>query len=130
MKDKLITQVQTSMSPLLDAVQLEELGRVLTNALHNVEIMKKKTSGIPDAEENGRLLEALCAAAVTGELCTGGIDPEIRRKGLEKLHRFHLELAAVKAQAKKETDLAKSVELNLTAKTIEQQIEQTIRSLS
>lgn len=38
MKDKLIAQVQTSMAALLNAAQLEELGRVLTNALHNVEI--------------------------------------------------------------------------------------------
>ncbi len=62
MKDKLITQVQTNMAPLLNAAQLEELGRVLTNALHNVEITEKMASGVPDDEENGRLLEVFIAA--------------------------------------------------------------------
>ncbi len=62
MKNKLITQIQTSMAPLLNTAQLEELGRVLTNALHNVEISEKKASGVPDAEENGRLLEVFIAA--------------------------------------------------------------------
>ncbi len=62
MKNKLITQVQTSMASQLNASQLAELGRVLTNALHNVEITEKKVSGVPDAEENGRLQEVFIAA--------------------------------------------------------------------
>ena len=62
MKNKLITQIQTSMASLLNAAQLEDLGRVLTNALHNVEITEKKVSGVPDAEENGRLQEVFIAA--------------------------------------------------------------------
>ena len=62
MKDKLITQVQTNMASLLNAAQLEELGRVLANALHSVEITEKKVSDMPDAEENGRLQEVFIAA--------------------------------------------------------------------
>lgn len=62
MKNKLITQIQTSMASLLNTAQLEELGRVLVNALHNVEITEKKVSCVPDAEENGRLQEVFIAA--------------------------------------------------------------------
>lgn len=68
------------------------------------------------------LLEALCAAVVTGELRISGIDPEARRKGLEELHQLNLELAAIMAQAKKETELSKLVELNLQAKKINHEI--------
>ena len=76
------------------------------------------------------LLEALCAAAVTGELRTSGIDPEARRKGLEELHRLNLELAAIKAQAKQETELSKLVELNLKAKKLEKAIAEHVAVLS
>lgn len=75
------------------------------------------------------LLEALCAAAVTGELCTGGIDPEVRRKGLEELHRMNLELAAIKAQANKETELPNLVELNLKAQELNHRIHGIHRKL-
>ena len=62
MKDKLITRVQTSMASILSNDQLEELRRVLTNALHDVEISEKKASGIQDAAENGGLLDVFTAA--------------------------------------------------------------------
>ncbi len=76
------------------------------------------------------LLEALCAAAVIGELRTDGIDPDARRKTLAQLHSLDLELSSIRAKAKQETELPDLVELNLKAKTIKLQIEQTIRSLS
>lgn len=76
------------------------------------------------------LLEALCAAAVIGELRTEGIDPDARRKALAQLHSLDLELSSIRAKAKQKTELPDLVELNLKAKTIELQIEQTIRSLS
>lgn len=41
MKDKLITEIQTSMVSILTITQLEELRRVLTNSLHNLEITMK-----------------------------------------------------------------------------------------
>ncbi len=62
MKDKLITQVQASMASMLNATQLEELRRVLTNAFHDVEITERKASDAQDAEENGGLLEVFTAA--------------------------------------------------------------------
>lgn len=75
------------------------------------------------------LLEALCAAAVTGELHTDGIAPDVRRKVLAQLHSLDLELASIKAQAKQEKELSKQVELNLKAKTLEQIIAQRIAML-
>lgn len=62
MKDKLITQIQTSMASVLDAAQLKELGRVLTNALHNVEITERNTPDTQNNAENGDLLEVFTAA--------------------------------------------------------------------
>jgi len=62
MKDKLITEIQSSMAHLLNNVQLEELRRVLTNALHGVEIEKKKAPEPPEAKENGGLLDVFIAA--------------------------------------------------------------------
>lgn len=62
MKDKLITQVQANMASMLNTAQLEELRRVLTNALHYVEITERKASDTQDAAENGGLLEVFTAA--------------------------------------------------------------------
>lgn len=62
MKDKLITQIQAGMAPMLTQVQLEELRRVLTNEFHGVEITKKKASEPTEAKENGGLLDVFIAA--------------------------------------------------------------------
>ena len=62
MKDKLITQIQTSMSPILDLKQLEELRRVLANALHGLEIIGKKVPESTETQENGKLLNVFIAA--------------------------------------------------------------------
>jgi len=62
MKDKLITEIQASMASLLTMAQLEELRRVLTYSLHNVEIMEQKTPEPERITENGRLLEVFIAA--------------------------------------------------------------------
>ncbi len=62
MKDKLITQIQASMASMLNTAQLEELRRVLTNALHNVEITERNALEEQDAAENGGLLEVFIAA--------------------------------------------------------------------
>jgi len=62
MKDKLITQIQASMASMLNTAQLEELRRVLTNSLHNVEITDRKSPETQDAAENGGLLEVFIAA--------------------------------------------------------------------
>ena len=62
MKDKLITEIQANMASLLSVAQLEELRRVLTNSLHNVEVVEYKVTEPHEVIENSRLLEAFVAA--------------------------------------------------------------------
>ena len=62
MKDKLITQIQASMALMLNSEQLGELRRVLTNALHGVEISEKKALEPTEVKENGGLLDVFIAA--------------------------------------------------------------------
>jgi site-specific recombinase XerD len=62
MKDKFITQIQASMALMLNSEQLGELRRVLTNALHGVEITEKKALEPTEAKENGGLLDVFIAA--------------------------------------------------------------------
>ena len=62
MKDKLITQIQSSMASMLSSTQLEELRRVLTNALHGVEVKQKQASLPQETKENKELLDVFIAA--------------------------------------------------------------------
>ena len=62
MKDKLITQIQASMAHLLNNAQLEELRRVLTNSLHNVEVTERRLPPAHETPENVGLLEVFIAA--------------------------------------------------------------------
>lgn len=62
MKDKLITEIQTSMAPMLTQAQLEELRRVLTYSFHSVEITECKASDAQESAENGGLLTVFIAA--------------------------------------------------------------------
>jgi len=62
MKDKLITKIQASMAPMLNGVQLEELRRVLTHCLHNVEITERKAPDPQENAENGGLLGMFISA--------------------------------------------------------------------
>ena len=48
MKDKLITEIQTNMVRILSAGQMDELQRVLTNSLHNLEVTECK---MPNTQE-------------------------------------------------------------------------------
>ena len=62
MKDKLITEIQSSMTSLLSTVQLEELRHVLAYSFRNLEITERKT---PDPQENTKndgLLDVFIAA--------------------------------------------------------------------
>ena len=52
MKDKLITEIQVSMASMLNASQLEELRRVLTNSLHGIEVTEKKAYEPNEAKDN------------------------------------------------------------------------------
>lgn len=62
MKDKLITLIQTSMAPMLNSAQLEELGRVLTNILYGVEVTERKFPEPLETKKNGGLLFVFIAA--------------------------------------------------------------------
>lgn len=62
MKDKLITEIQTSMSHLLSNTQLEELRRILTYSFHKIEISEQKTSEPMDDKESEKLLDVFIAA--------------------------------------------------------------------
>ena len=45
MKDKLITEIQNEMASILSQAQLKELGRVLMNSMHSLEITKLADEG-------------------------------------------------------------------------------------
>lgn len=62
MKDKLITQIQSSMASMLNSTQLEELRRVLTNTLQRVEISQQQASLPQESKENENLLDVFIAA--------------------------------------------------------------------
>jgi hypothetical protein len=62
------------------------------------------------------LLETLEAAEVTGHFSPDAIGPEERRTIMEQIHAIDNELASLKAQAKREMELPKQVELNIKAR--------------
>jgi site-specific recombinase XerD len=62
MKDKLITSIQTGMAHLLNNAQLEELRRVLTHNLRNVDITERKPPDPQGTVGNGELLDVFIAA--------------------------------------------------------------------
>ncbi|MBP9957835.1 MAG: tyrosine-type recombinase/integrase [Synergistaceae bacterium] len=62
MKDKLITKVQASMASMLNRVQLEELRRILTHYLYDIEITERKIPAPHGNVENGGLLEVFTSA--------------------------------------------------------------------
>ncbi|MCL1890294.1 MAG: tyrosine-type recombinase/integrase [Desulfovibrionaceae bacterium] len=62
MKDRLITEIQTAMAPLLNQDQLAELGGVLLNSFSRVEITMLNDSGSRIHTGNSQLLEIFMAA--------------------------------------------------------------------
>jgi integrase/recombinase XerD len=62
MKDKLITEIQVSMASILTLTQLEELRRVLTNSLHNLEITTKQAQQPQGIVENQGLHQMFISA--------------------------------------------------------------------
>jgi len=62
MKDKLITQIQENMSHLLTMVQLEELQRVLTNVMHDIDITAKNALENNEVLENEKLRDIFISA--------------------------------------------------------------------
>jgi site-specific recombinase XerD len=62
MKDKLITDIQASMSATLNVAQLKELGKVLTHCLRNINVTEQKPSDLQEVIANGELVEVFIAA--------------------------------------------------------------------
>ena len=66
MKDKLITEIQASIAHLLNNAQLEELRRVLTHSLRNVEVTERKAPDVQEAENCGLLKVFIAAKRIEG----------------------------------------------------------------
>jgi len=62
MKEKLITEILAGMAAILSAAQMEELQRVLTHNLYNVEISERNTATSQDITGNSGLLNVYIAA--------------------------------------------------------------------
>jgi site-specific recombinase XerD len=62
MKDKLITEIQTKMAPILTIKELEELRHVMTQCLRSLEITKRTANDSRESVENGKLLEMFISA--------------------------------------------------------------------
>ena len=76
------------------------------------------------------LLEALNCSVFTGKLQTEDVDPAARREILETLHKLDFDIAAIRTQSKKESELARLVELNMQAKRLEQQRGRGVKRLN
>jgi len=62
MRDRLITEIQAGMAPLLNAAQLEELRRVLAHSLHKVEVTERRAHDPREGVGNAGLLDVFIAA--------------------------------------------------------------------
>jgi site-specific recombinase XerD len=63
MKDKLITEILASMTTMLSQVQLDELRRVLSHSLHNVEVTERRKMPTPETNTgNEGLLDVFISA--------------------------------------------------------------------
>ena len=62
MKDKLITEIQLKLAPILSLAQLEELCAVMAHSLRNFEIVEKNSDKLHDVTKNGELLETFISA--------------------------------------------------------------------
>ena len=63
MKDKLITEILANMTTILSQVQLEELRRVLSHSLHNVEVTERREMPSPEINTgNEGLLDVFISA--------------------------------------------------------------------
>ena len=76
------------------------------------------------------LLEALNCSLITGKLHVTGIDPEVRRKLLAKFHQLEQDLLGLKTRAKRESEMAQLIELNMQAGKIKNELHEIRRKLS
>lgn len=66
MKDKLITEIQNEMASVLSQAQLKELGRVLMNSMHSLEITKVADEGQLEIDNQELMRVFLSAKRVEG----------------------------------------------------------------
>lgn len=62
MKNKLITDIQASMASVLSTAQLEELRRVLTYHLHNLDVTERQDTSPQENAENNEIHDVFIAA--------------------------------------------------------------------
>ena len=89
----------------------------------------KKNSYLDLYRHYAELLDVLKTAEITGTFQQSSISPEERRKLLAELHQLQNQLAELKAKAKKEAELSRLVEINMQAKQIEAEINNTKKML-
>jgi len=114
MKDKLITQIQANMAPILNLAQLEELRRVLTNVFHNKEITEKKDPELLENKENNGLLDVFMVAKriegcsekslkyyeATIRHMFGGVDKPVREISTDDLRGYLTDYQKVRNSSK------------------------------
>ena len=89
----------------------------------------RKNSYLELYRHYAELLDVLKTAEITGTFQQSSISPEERRKLLAELHQLQNQLAELKAKAKKEAELSRLVEINMQAKRIEAEINETKKML-
>ena len=89
----------------------------------------KKNSYLDLYQHYAELLDVLKTAEITGLFQQSSISPDERRRLLEDLHRLQNQLAELKAKAKKESEMSRLVEINMQAKQIEAEINNTKKML-
>ena len=89
----------------------------------------RKNSYLELYRHYAELLDVLKCAEVTGIFEQSSIAPDERRRLLEELHQLQNQLAALKAKAKKESEMSRLVEINMQAKRIEAEISNTKKML-
>ncbi len=89
----------------------------------------RKNSYLELYRHYAELLDVLKTAEITGSFQQSSISPEERRKLLAELHQLQNQLAELKAKAKKEAELSRLVEINMQAKQIEAEINNTKKML-
>ena len=75
------------------------------------------------------LLDVLKTAEITGSFQQSSISPDERRQLLAELHQLQNQLVGLKAKAKKEAELSRLVEINMQAKQLEAEINNTKKRL-
>ena len=89
----------------------------------------RKNSYLELYRHYAELLDVLKTAEITGSFQQSSINPDERRQLLTELHQLQNQLAELKAKAKKEAELSRLVEINMQAKRIEVEINETKKML-